>query len=75
MKSPVMIPGKYKVTLRYFYANSMKNFRSYGSGSNGGQIDVEFPEMENVVPYLTLCTPVFRVTQTLMAIICNYGVI
>lgn len=48
MKSPVMIPGKYKVTLRYFYANSMKNFRSYGSGSNGGQIDVEFPEMENV---------------------------
>ena len=24
MKSPVMIPGKYKVTLRYFYANSMK---------------------------------------------------
>lgn len=46
MKSPVMIPGKYKVTLRYFYANSMKNFRSYGSGSNGGQIDVEFTEME-----------------------------
>lgn len=47
MRSPVMVPGKYKVTLRYFYANSMKNFRSYGSGSNGGQIDIEFTEMEN----------------------------
>ena len=48
MKSPVLMPGKYKVTLRYFYANSMKNFRSYGSGSNGGQINVQFNELESL---------------------------
>lgn len=50
MKSPALIPGKYKITLRYFYANSMKAFRSFGGGSNGGEVGFEFAELGNTEP-------------------------
>ena len=50
MKTPPMIPGKYKVTLRYFYANSMQNFRSLGEGSNGGLTTFEFTDLKDVTP-------------------------
>lgn len=45
MKTPPMIPGKYKVTLRYFYANTMNPFRTYSGGSNGGMTSFEFTDM------------------------------
>lgn len=45
MNTPPIIPGKYKVTLRYFYANSMNAFRSYSGGSNGGMTGFEFTDM------------------------------
>ena len=44
MNSPALIPGKYKVTLRYFYANSMRYFRWFGRGSNGGVTTFQFTD-------------------------------
>lgn len=46
MNSPALIPGKYKVTLRYFYANSMRYFRWFGNGSNGGVTTFQFTDAQ-----------------------------
>lgn len=53
MRMPILVPGKYKVTLRYFYANSMEPFREFNSGSNGGKTTFQF--MDNPAkPYTFL---------------------
>ena len=42
MKTPIIIRGKYKVTLHYFYATSMNFMREMTGGSNGGQVEFTF---------------------------------
>ena len=42
MKTPIIIKGRYKVTLRYFYATSMNFMRLMTDGSNGGQVEFSF---------------------------------
>ena len=42
MKTPIIIRGRYKVTLYYFYATSMNFMRSMTDGSNGGQVEFTF---------------------------------
>lgn len=53
MKSPIVISGKYKVSLKFGFANSMDFMRTQSSGSNGGMIQFTFdnkPETTVQVP-------------------------
>jgi hypothetical protein len=56
-----MLPGKYKVSVVYVYANSMDPLRLYQQGSNGGLTTFELPGLPaltpaNVVLYASLPT-------------------
>ena len=42
MKTPILIAGKYKVTLKVTYATSMDFMRTMTSGSNGGKVQFTF---------------------------------
>lgn len=42
MNTPILIAGKYKVTLKVTYATSMDFMRTQSSGSNGGKIKFTF---------------------------------
>ena len=56
MKSPIVITGKYKVTLIFGFANSLDFLRTQSSGSNGGMIQFTFdnsPETTVQVPVYT----------------------
>lgn len=44
MKTPILIAGKYKVTLKVTYAKSMDFMRTMTSGSNGGKIKFTFDD-------------------------------
>jgi len=53
MKSPIVISGKYKVSLKFGFANSMDFMRTQSSGSNGGMVQFTFdnkPETTVQVP-------------------------
>ena len=44
MKTPILIAGKYKVTLKVTYAKSMDFMRTMTRGSNGGKIKFTFDD-------------------------------
>lgn len=68
MNSPALIPGKYRVTLRYFYANSMRYFRWFGNGSNGGVTTFQFTDAQvpevSVALYSSLPNDIASVNAT-----------
>lgn len=53
MKTPVIIAGKYKVTLGFCYASSMNFMRTATSGSNGGAMRFSFDgeKIADFAPY------------------------
>lgn len=44
VKTPVLVKGKYKVELCYYYATGLNFIRTQGSGSNGGLISIQFDD-------------------------------
>jgi uncharacterized surface protein with fasciclin (FAS1) repeats len=49
MQTPVLIKGKYKVTLYFCYATSMDFIRTQTSGSNGGQMQFSFDDENKIM--------------------------
>lgn len=63
MQTPIIVAGKYKVTLRMGYATSMNFIRNMTEGSNGGQMKFTF-DNDNAVtaaPYTSITTNVLDV--------------
>ncbi|MDR0572643.1 MAG: DUF5108 domain-containing protein [Tannerella sp.] len=56
MQTPVLIKGKYKVTLYFCYATTMDFIRKQTSGSNGGQMQFSFDDENKIIisPYTTV---------------------
>lgn len=50
MQTPPMLPGKYKISMSYFYGTSMGPLRNCKENSNGGQTTFEFTDMPHVEP-------------------------
>lgn len=46
VKTPVLVKGKYRVDLSYYYATGLNFIRTQGSGSNGGLVSIQFDEDE-----------------------------
>lgn len=56
MQTPVLIAGRYKVTLQFGYATSMNFMRTMTSGSNGGGMRFSFngEHVKDLSPYATV---------------------
>lgn len=56
MKTPLIVKGKYKVTLHFCYATSMNFMRTMTSGSNGGGLRFSFDgeNVKDASPYATV---------------------
>ena len=52
VKTPVLVKGKYRVELNYYYATGLNFVRTQGSGSNGGLICISFDGRDDVKDYL-----------------------
>ncbi len=52
VKTPVLVKGKYRVELCYYYATGLNFVRTQGSGSNGGLICLSFDGRDDVKDYL-----------------------
>lgn len=52
VKTPVLVKGKYRVELCYYYATGLNFVRTQGSGSNGGLICLSFDGRDYVKDYL-----------------------
>ena len=47
---PMILPGKYKVTLSYVYDTSLAGFKVYQNGSDGGLTTVSFVDRPDIEP-------------------------
>lgn len=58
MQTPIIVAGKYKVTLCMGYATSMNFIRTMTEGSNGGQMKFSFDNEKSVTvaPYTSITT-------------------
>src|SRR5699024_1621976 len=56
METPILIKGKYKVSLRFCYATSMNFMRTMSGGSNGGKLQFSFDgdHVTEFAPYATV---------------------
>ncbi|MDE6684160.1 MAG: DUF5108 domain-containing protein, partial [Duncaniella sp.] len=52
VKTPVLVKGKYRVELYYYYATGLNFIRTQGSGSNGGLISLTFDGRDDIKDYL-----------------------
>ena len=52
VKTKVLVKGKYRVELCYYYATGLNFVRTQGSGSNGGLICLSFDGRDDVKDYL-----------------------
>lgn len=52
VKTPVLVKGKYRIELCYYYATGLNFVRTQGSGSNGGLICLSFDGRDDVKDYL-----------------------
>ena len=48
VKTPVLVKGKYRVELHYYYATTLNFVRTQTSGSNGGLVSIQFDDRENI---------------------------
>lgn len=52
VKTPVLVKGKYRIELCYYYSTGLNFVRTQGSGSNGGLICLSFDGRDDVKDYL-----------------------
>ena len=48
VKTPVLVKGKYRVELHYYYVTTLNFVRTQTSGSNGGLVSIQFDDRENI---------------------------
>lgn len=68
MKTPILIKGKYKVTLQFGYATTMDFIKTQSSGSNGGQMQFSFDNDNNINPsvYASVSDKTLNVYKTVL---------